>query len=102
MEKNLKNLCYLDGKEHVFLYNLTPYKRKWWCDVIETEDSVIESNVKTVPFEGIKFANDPNDERKNYLIQCESSRSDEFYKKMAEQIKARIKKIQEIEATRKN
>lgn len=98
MSQNVKDLCYLDGKEHVFLYNLIPYKRNWYCDVILTEDSAVESNVRTVAFDKITFANDPRGERKNYLIQCETAKSDDLYKKIADKIKEKIKKIQQLEA----
>lgn len=98
MSKNVKDLCYVNGQEHVFLYNLIPYKKKWYCDVIKTEDNVVESNVKTVPFDKITFANDPKGERKSWLIQCETEKSEDFYKKIADKIKAKIKKIQQLEA----
>ncbi|HOZ53340.1 MAG TPA: hypothetical protein PK142_01520 [bacterium] len=98
MNKNVKDICYVDGQEHFFLYNLIPYKEKWFCDVIKTEDSAIESNVRIVPFDKITFANDPKGERKNYLIQCETAKSDALYKKIADNIKEKIKKIQQLEA----
>lgn len=98
MSKNVKDLCYVNGQEHVFLYNLIPYKKKWYCDVIETEDSVIESNVKTVPFDQITFANDPKSERKNYLIQCESEKFEDCMKNIAIRFKEQIKRLQQLEA----
>lgn len=98
---NTKDLCYLEGEEHFFLYNLIPYKKRWYCDVISFDDRAIESRVKTVPFDSITFVNDPKGEKKEYLIQCETEKPDNFYKKMSEDIKKKIKKIQQLEADKK-
>lgn len=98
---NTKNLCYLKGEEHVFLYNLIPYKNKWYCDVINSDDRAIESRVKTVSFDSITFLNDPKGDKKNWLIQCETEKSNNRYKEMAKNIKEKIKKIQQLEAAEK-
>lgn len=98
---NTKNLCYLKGEEHVFLYNLIPYKNKWYCDVISSDDRAIESKVKTVLFDSVTFANDPKGEKKNYLIQCETEKPGNFYKKITEEFKEKIKKIQQLETAEK-
>lgn len=98
---NTKDICLFEGREHVFLYNLIPYKRRWYCDIIETEDSLAESNVKTVLFDKVTFPGDKEEKRKNYLIQCETEKAEGFYQKIAKEFKAKIKKIQQLEAAGK-